>query len=73
MSPTGPPTELFADELHDDTDVEKGKTESVTSGGLKFGWIQGVLVRKLTSCTKLIVNLNFTRSEILIIIDVICG
>ncbi|KAL4227262.1 hypothetical protein ACF0H5_012708 [Mactra antiquata] len=47
MSPTGPPTELFADELYDDPDPEKGKNDSVTSPGLKFGWIQGVLVRCL--------------------------
>ncbi|XP_060571588.1 solute carrier family 12 member 3-like [Ruditapes philippinarum] len=47
FSPTGPPTELFSDELYDDAEEGGGKNESVTVSGLKFGWIQGVLVRCL--------------------------
>ncbi|XP_053405813.1 solute carrier family 12 member 1-like isoform X2 [Mercenaria mercenaria] len=46
-TPTGPPTELFADELYDDVEEGKEKSTSVTTSGLKFGWIQGVLVRCL--------------------------
>lgn len=43
-SATGPPTELFGDELEDD-DAEKDKAGAdVSKGGLKFGWITGVLV-----------------------------
>ena len=42
-SPAEGPSELFHDELTDDVEKSQPKAD-VSKGGLKFGWIQGVLV-----------------------------
>ena len=47
LSPGSVQTDLFSEELSDEKETDKENSETVTVAGLKFGWIQGVLVCKL--------------------------
>ncbi|KAH3837753.1 solute carrier family 12 member 1-like [Dreissena polymorpha] len=53
--------EIFADELCDDADEEKAsKSTDVKKGGLKFGWIAGVMLRCLMNMFGVMLFLRIT-------------
>ena len=46
-SPGSVESDLFSEELADEKDTDNTTSETLTIAGLKFGWIQGVLVCNL--------------------------